>query len=189
MATTTDAITEVPLGWAPFQLEQVEYRLQGSDRVLDYEGLVAALATGRSARLERQAQVQAAFVRQRNEVIESLGEVLAEVCDCLATLGQKDDAPEKISSSRLGQCHVLLGQLGVKSYISYSDGVGTLDKGNAQKQQSELQYAIDMRDNDLQQDVIAMQSLMNKRDDAYALAAKLASRISDARSKTLENLR
>ena len=44
MATTTSAITEVPLGWAPFQLEQVEYRLQGSDRVLDYEGLVAALA-------------------------------------------------------------------------------------------------------------------------------------------------
>ena len=84
---------------------------------------------------------------------------------------------------------MLLGQLGVKSYISYSDGVGTLDKGNAQKQQSELQYAIDMRDNDLQQDVIAMQSLMNKRDDAYALAAKLASRISDARSQTLENIR
>ena len=115
---TTDAITEVPLGWAPFQLEQVEYRLQGSDRVLDYEGLVAALATGRSVRLERQAQVQAAFVRQRNEVIESLGEALAEVNSCLATLGQKKDAPEKISSSRLGAYHVLLGQLGVKSYIS-----------------------------------------------------------------------
>lgn len=186
---TSGIISTAPIGWAPFGLEQVAYQLPGSSRTLDFEQLVAAMAVGRSAQLEREAQVQAMQVRTRNEAIEMLGEVLAEVNRCLETLAQKKDAPDTVANSKLYECKQILVKLGVKSYIVTTNTLGGLNKGNAQKQQAELVYAIDMQDNDLQQDIISMQSLLNKRDDAYATASKLSTRVSDARSQTLENIR
>ena len=68
------------------------------------------------------------------------------------------------------------------------NGTNTMKLGNLQKAQTSLQYAIDREDNDIQQDIVTLQSYISKRDNAYSNAAKVVKKANNAASSTIGNI-
>ena len=52
----------------------------------------------------------------------------------------------------------------------------------------EIQYAIDVEDNNLQQDMVSMQSFMTKRDSAFSAAARIVSKSLNASASAIDNI-
>ena len=63
-----------------------------------------------------------------------------------------------------------------------------MTRGNIQKAQTDFQYAIDREDNDIQQDIVTLQSYITKRDNAYSNAAKLVKKANQAAKSTIKNI-
>ena len=80
-------------------------------------------------------------------------------------------------------------EVAAKYEVSLSwDGTNTMKLGNLQKAQTSLQYAIDREDNDIQQDIVTLQSYISKRDNAYSNAAKIVKKTNNAASSTIGNI-
>ena len=63
-----------------------------------------------------------------------------------------------------------------------------MTRGNVQKAQTNIQYAIEREDNDVQQDIVTLQSYISKRDNAYSNAAKVIRKANQAASSTIHNI-
>ena len=51
-----------------------------------------------------------------------------------------------------------------------------------QKLQTDVQYALDVTNNDIQQDAVSLQGFVSKRDSAYQMAVKLLNKASQTRA-------
>jgi hypothetical protein len=71
--------------------------------------------------------------------------------------------------------------------LSLSDGNKITFK-NAQTGQTNVQYALDKEDNNLQQDLITLRSYITKRDNAYSTAARIIDKSNNAASNTISNI-
>ena len=58
----------------------------------------------------------------------------------------------------------------------------------AQTSQTNVQYALDKEDNNLQQDIITLRSYISKRDNAYSTAARIVDKANKAASNTISNI-
>ena len=63
-----------------------------------------------------------------------------------------------------------------------------MTRENIMKGQNENQYAIDTEDNNLQQDLVGLQSLLSKRDNAYSTASRVVRKADDAAGTTIGNI-
>ena len=59
---------------------------------------------------------------------------------------------------------------------------------NATNAQNDIQYALDVEDNELQQDMVSLQSLVSKRDNAFSMASKIIKKSANAASNTISNI-
>jgi hypothetical protein len=63
-----------------------------------------------------------------------------------------------------------------------------VQRGDATSAQSALQYEIDYETNDMQQDMVTMQSLVSKRDNAFSTASSLVQKINSTASTLIGNI-
>ena len=63
-----------------------------------------------------------------------------------------------------------------------------MTRGNLQKAQTNVQYAIEREDNDIQQDIVTLQSFISKRDNAYSNASKVIRKANQAADSTINNI-
>ena len=61
-------------------------------------------------------------------------------------------------------------------------------RDDATMAQSALQYEIDYETNEMQQDMVTMQSLVDRRDESYSTATNLMTSISDTRANVIRNM-
>ena len=72
----------------------------------------------------------------------------------------------------------------------FSDGVykAQMRRDDIYRAQNQVQYEMDREDNDLKQDMVSLNSLMSKRDNAFSAAARLIKKANDAASNTIGNI-
>ena len=81
----------------------------------------------------------------------------------------------------------------IKSICSYYeielkwDG-NQMTYGDMQKAQTEIEYQMDKEDNNLEQDMVSLQSYISKRDNAYTNAAKVVKKTLAAGASTIANI-
>ncbi len=187
LITTTD----IPNG-AVYGVPQKTYTVDGVAGQ-DFTAALAAAAFRESAAIEAATASYADVVRTRTRKCEDLGEVLAALAKAVASMPTKsqksDDKSEK--SAEIYTAQTIARQYGFDLQLVDVDegkGVAAVRRDNAYRLQNDIQYALDTEDNELQQDAVALQSFISKRDTAFSTAAKLVRKADDAAQSTIGNM-
>lgn len=187
LITTTD----IPNG-AVYGVPQKTYTVDGVAGQ-DFTAALAAAAFRESTAIEAATASYADVVRTRTRKCEDLGEVLAALAKAVASMPTKsqksDDKSEK--SAEIYNAQTIAKQYGFDLQLVDVDegkGVAAVRRDNAYRLQNDIQYALDTEDNELQQDAVALQSLISKRDNAFSTAAKLVRKADDAAQSTIGNM-
>ncbi len=182
---------EIPNG-AVYGVSQKTYVVDGVAGQ-DFTAALAAAAFKEATAIEAATASYADVVRTRTRKCEDLGEVLAALAKAVASLPTKnpksDDKSEQ--SAEIYAAQAIAGQYGFDLPFAKSDETNktaSITRENAYRLQNDVQYALDTEDNELQQDAIALQSLVSKRDNAFSTAAKLVRKADNAAQSTIGNM-
>ena len=194
--TMADLIQPNPIpGVAVYGVQQYEYTVAG-DPAKDYTAALVAATFKESVAIEHSTSAYADVVRQRERKVEDLGLVLSALNQAIATMDPKSNDTGKRSSwlTSLYQAWQVATQYGITlpdiSIGTNSSGqpVASITYRGATRAQNDIQYQLDTEDNNLQQDLVSLQSLISKRDNAFSAAAKIVKKSENAASGTIHNM-
>jgi hypothetical protein len=184
---------EIP-GGAVYGVKQYEYTVDGVSGK-DYSAALAVASFRQSVAIENSAAAYSEVVRQRERKVSDLGVVLSAIAQAIATMDPKSQDTGKRSSwsaviytasQTCARYGISLPLVAVKyeageyqAQVTYRD---------ATKAQNDIQYALDKEDNNLQQDMVNLQSYISKRDNAYTNAAKIVRKADGTAAGTIRNI-
>lgn len=178
---------DVP-GFKVYGQQQVDYTVDGVAHQ-DYATAVAQAALRRAVGVEDATVALSAAIRARQAKITDLSNALA-VMNRIAAGFKKDDKTTTWSSwsAELAAIAATLQRYGVENKISLNGSQGRIQKSDLSIQQQLVENAVDNEDNDIQQEMIALQSGVNKRDEGYNTAYTLVRRALRAEQTTIANI-
>lgn len=169
------------LGLSIFGTAQVDYTV-GGEEGCTYGKAVAMAGLQRAVAVEGAIPAYTAAVRARQRKLEDLGRALADIAATLANFGE-DDRKTTSEQNIVGgaEAYNLLAKYGLtKDYFKPS--ATRIQYQYIQKLQTDIQYALDVTNNDVQQDAVSLQGFVSKRDNAYQMATKLGSKAARTRA-------
>lgn len=154
---------------------------------MDLETALMMVQQQRSALLDGQLQSQVEVVQQRNETISHMNSTLGE----LRALAPEDNQPLSNSTlvHHLGE-ETTLGELAATLGLP-QDRIndGSIDKQDMEMMTDRLKGQIDAATNSQQMDMLRLQSLSNKRNEAFELMTDFVKKMQDSRSSIIGNMR
>ena len=177
---TTETITDNSV----YGVRQVQYTVNGHSGK-NFMDAVAIAAFRQAAAIETSTSAYAEAVRARQKKIDDLGEALSNIAKAMGEVHKKTKSSDKITIPNAGNVKNIAAKYGIS--LSWTDG-NKMTLGNLQKAQTNVQYAIDREDNDIQQDIVTLQSYISKRDNAYSNAAKIIKKTNNAATSTINNI-
>jgi hypothetical protein len=172
-------------GASVYGVSQMSYTVDGVAGQ-DYIAALTAASFKESVAIEEMASAYSVGIRQREKKIEDLGSALAVINSAMATMNPKSN-----DTSRTGTHPDLprVSELLSRQYgISIGNNGTSITFANALNAQSNIQYKMDVEDNDLQQDMVSLQSMISKRDNAFSTASKLVRKANNASRNTISNM-
>ena len=155
-----------------FGTAQVDYTVDGVTGCT-YDKAVAMAGLQRAVAVESAIPAYTAAVRARQRKLEDLGRALADISGTLAKFDE--DHRQTTSEQDIvggSEAYNLLAKYGLtKDYFKPS--ATRIQYQYIQKLQTDVQYALDVTNNDIQQDAVSLQGFVSKRDSAYQMATKL----------------
>lgn len=175
-------------GFSVYGQQQVDYTVQGMPHQ-DFAAAVASAALGRTLSLESATSSLVAGVRLRMRKLDDLGQCMSVVSKYVATLAD-EDTTDTASGEDLLKTKNLLEIYGIEGAenIDQDGSKGKINKGDLSELQAQIQYAMDREDNDLQQDMTAVQSYVSKRDQGYQTAYAVVRKVLRSASSTINNI-
>ena len=175
---------EIP-GGAVYGVRQKEYTVDGLPGQ-DYASALTVAAFREATAIESTTAAYAAIVRQRRQKVSDLGEILALLAKAVAKLPVKDQSvDDSVAIDNAGWVKSKASDYGIE--LSFKNA-SEMTRGNLQKGQSDVQYALDVEDNNLQQDMVALQGAISKRDNAFSTASKIVRKANDAAKTAISNI-
>ena len=153
-----------------YGIPQVQYTV-ADDLGMDFTTAVTAAVFKQTTAIESATNGYSEVIKARQKKIEDLSDALAYIAKANAQLPTDSKTPSqdkvKVDNSTW-----------IKSICAYYEVKMTWDgekmlRGDLQKAQTELEYQIDKEDNNLEQDMVTLQSYLTKRDNAYSNASKV----------------
>ena len=170
-------------GLTVYGVQQMQYTVDGLSGQ-DFAAALTIAAFRQSTAIENSASSYGAVVRQRQKKVDELGEVLA----CLARANAKFDSSPKTGDKVTVDNASWVKDICDTYEVDISWDGNKITYGNMQKATTNVQYAIDREDNDLEQDMVTMQSYISKRDNAFSNASKVVKKTLNAGSTTIGNM-
>lgn len=159
-----------------YGVAQMAYSVNGV-KDLNLGDAIAYISLNRAAATEEVASSFAKTLKLRHKKLEDLGKVMVAITEKIGQMtGKKVTDGASLSSDVMDIC----------ARYGITRSVGNL--GDVQKLQSDVQYAIDREDNDLQQDMVSLQSLGSKRDQAYSTASSLMKKFNKGLADTIRQI-
>ena len=163
--------TSVIEGGAVYGVPQASYTVDG-DAGKDYSAALAVAALKQSTSIEAAASSYASIVKARARKVEELGEVMALLNEAFANLKVKDAEPGDTATVSNGAwVNGTTRKYGIT--LVFQENTANMTRANIMKGQNDIQYAMDTEDNNLQQDMVALQGLISKRDNSFSTAASI----------------
>jgi len=139
----------------------------------DYTDALTAAAFRQSAAVEADLTAMGAVVRARQTKLDELNQALSTIVYAIGTMrastdGDSSDLSDKIDA--LIDAQVVAGRYDVPAIPLAGDSGNQIRRGDAQKASANLQHAMDLEGNALQQDNVSLQNLISKRDSTYQTA-------------------
>ena len=178
--------TNVISGASVYGVQQVSYTVAGAAGK-DYSAALAAATLKESVAIEASASAYSAVVKERARKIEDLGGVMSELARAYATLRVKDAEPgDQVGINNGAWVNGTASKYGIT--LVFVENTANMTRANIMKGQNEVQHAIDTEDNNMQQDVVALQGLISKRDNAYSNASRIVKKADDSASSVIHNI-
>lgn len=162
-----------------------DYSINGEH--VDLQDLMVKVTERRAVTIENEVAPLSARVRKRNDSLDQLGKLLAELTRVQATFESEAKGTDKknIDLSKMGDA--------IKALELEGDTFFTTDLKEIEKQQLEkyiqlTKSKIDALNNRAQLDTSRMQSLVERRDEAFTTASDLMKNVSDTRGTLIRNL-
>jgi len=200
-------INEVNTGIKFYGMNAVDYSLSSEPgKVMDFETLLRKIAIDRSVKLQAEVAQLSAAVKTRQKIVDTLGKAMAFIDFVATDLNKEKYGAKRWYEYSTGDSHFedmkALWQIqqhtgvGMRfsgfEHIVNSDGTEVIkiqiSKEDALKDQISVQYQLDMQNNLLQQEMVAVQSLFNKQSDAFTTAKKLTTKVSGTRKNTIQGM-
>ncbi len=150
---------------------------------LDVETLLLAVQNQRATLLEGQLQTQMQDVQQRNVEIGKLNELLGAARTLSAQIKSDADSTEKVPTGK---------ELAAFQKTAEAAGVNVStikDKGTLTAALENYKTMIDSQSNSQQMDMLRLQSLSNKRNEAFDVMTNFMKKMQDNRSSIISNMR
>ena len=179
---TTSEIT----GGSIYGITQVEYTVDGADGKNFIDALTLA-AFKQATAIEGATSAYSKVVTARQKKIDELSEALSYVAKANGSLDSKGGkSTDKVTVDNASYVKQIAARYEVQ--LTWESGGSQMTRGNIQKAQTDFTYAIDREDNDIQQDIVTLQSYITKRDNAYSNASKLVKKANHAAKATIKNV-
>ena len=151
--------------------------------MFDLQDLAVVVTERRATAVEGEVAPLATRIQNRNKTLEDLGNVLAD----LTKLQSQFPSDAKGSDRK--------GSLQQSSFLILQQVFGSLDfsllnmtKYEVEEWLQKVKSKIDALNNEGQKDMTRLQSLVDRRDEAFSTASTLMSSVSDTRSNLIRNL-
>lgn len=158
-------------GFKVYGQQMVDYTVDG---VIgnSYSGAVCKAALAHTSAMEHTASSLASLLRARQQKLDDLSNALAIIVKALDTMKTKKQKSTDTSDedTELWTVQTTLSKYGINMLVRSDNKI---TRESASTARYDIQYAIDNENNDLQQDMITLQSLIGKRDNAFSTASKL----------------
>lgn len=199
MATGTEPLIAVEAaGVSVYGVAQNAYSVRegGASKAVTYDVAIATASLQRSFSIESAMGTASAIVRIKQQKMEVLTDLLALLMQGRAALPHKDGKPDDTVPvpGLAAKVKTVKEKFGVDIY-SWKEGrpPESVTGDNIQRQDLEgglvvLQSAIDENDNQLQQDMLTLQSWVSKRDESFRSASKALKTILGTGSAVISNI-
>ena len=178
MAEIVPANIKLSQSWG---VEFGDYLYNG--KTVDLQDVTIIVAERRATSVEGEVAPLSTRIQNRNKKLEDLGNVLAD----LTKLQSQFPSDAKGSDRK--------GSLQQSSFAILNEAFGSLDFSDLQMTKYEVEEwlqkvksKIDALNNEGQKDMTRLQSIVDRRDEAFSTASDLMSEISDTRASLIRNL-
>lgn len=145
------------------------------------EEALAAVQAQRTQLLDEQLKTQIADVQARNEQVSRLNSVLAGLFQVQGRLGAGAAANAEVTSQEQSDLSQLYSSAGI---------TGTpKTKGEVDAQINTVKQSIDSLGNSQQMDMLRLQSMTNKRNEAFDVMTNFVKKMQESRSSIIGNMR
>ena len=187
---------EIP-GASVYGVAQMNYTVNGESGN-DYAAALTAAAFREATAIEVAASSYMTVVRQRQTKVSELGNVLATIASAMASLKTKNAEPGDQSATSwqmdvaFERAKSICKDYGLKLNVREKKVDNVLryymTRGDLMRSQDDIQYALDVEDNNLQQDMVSLQGLVSKRDTAFSTAARIVAKSLNAGAAAIDNI-
>ncbi len=186
-------------------IKAFDYKMDG--KAVDFQDLLVAISKKRAVAIEGEVKPVATAIRSRNNYLDKLGAALSELSSIQASFDSDDkgakDQPGWISkatgdllSSRLGFSFTTYnsksdrpgsdtGRAGF--YYATWEGKYSANKQTIEGMVQKVKSTIDALNNVAQMDMNRLQSIVERRDQAFTAATELMTNVSESRSNLIAN--
>ena len=179
-------VTEPLAGNSVYGVRQAQYNV-GGESGKDFADAIAIAAFKQSTAIEAAAAGYVAVVKARQKKVSELGEVLAHLAQAVAKLPTKDaKSSDRATVDNGAWVNGTASSYGIT--LVFDANTANMSRSNLWKGQTEVQYQMDKESNNLQQDMVSLQSYITKRDNAYSTAAKIVKKSLNAADSTIRNV-
>ena len=155
----------------------------GSEHV-DFQDIMIAISERRATSVEREVTPLATRIQNRNKTLEDLGNVLADLTKLQAQFDSDSKGTDRKGELQRGSYQVLERVFGTP--LDFDNLKMT--KYEVEEWLQKVKSKIDALNNAAQKDMTRLESLVNRRDEAFSTASDLMSEISDARASPIRNM-
>jgi hypothetical protein len=156
---------------------------------MDLETALMAVQSNRANQLEDQLKSQIQSVQNKNDQISKLNTLLGSLNAAAAKVtGDKATDSAKISSADASAIQTAASAAGA-TLPSELQGSAGANKGQLDAYVQSVKSQIDSLSNTQQMDMLRLQSLSNKRNEAYDIMTNFVKTMSDKKSAIIGNMR
>ena len=187
-------VSALPIdGLTVYGTVQTEYSAEGFGRG-DLISVAIAAMLKEACAIEAEAGAYSEVLRVRRRKLDDLGIALAAVVRARASL----NAGKGARSSDLSSGDAALAEAsriadayrrpGGSALAVNVDSENRIRRDEAMKAESSIQYEIDYETNEMRQDMVVMQALVTKRDNAFSTAARILDKLSSTAKSIIANI-
>lgn len=158
-----------------------DYKLDG--RSVDFQDIMIKISENRATAVEGEVKPLSTRITNRNKTLEDLGNVLADLTKLQARFDSDADGDDRKGSLQQSSKDILISIFGSLDWDNLK-----MTKYEVEEWLQKVKSKIDALNNEAQKDMTRLQSLVDRRDEAFSTASDLMSKISDTRSNLIRNL-
>lgn len=177
---------EVITGNSVYGVRQAQYTV-GKESGKNFIDAMSLAAFKQAVAIESATTAYSHVVTARQTKIDELSEALSYIAKAVGKLNNKNaKSTDKVTVDNASWVKNIAAKYEVS--LSWESNGSQMTRGNLQKAQTNVQYAIEREDNDIQQDIVTLQSFISKRDNAYSNASKVIRKANQAADSTINNI-